>query len=72
MSDCRSLSRAATPLHGQPSFCRQYSFALALLYSSIYVGRQSERDQTGLRGLIAQRRRGVDLVSDALPFGYLW
>jgi hypothetical protein len=72
MSDCRSLYRAATLLHGQPSFCRQYSFASALLCSSIYAGRQSERDQTPLRSPIAQRWRGVDPTSDTLPFGGLW
>jgi hypothetical protein len=44
MSDFHSLCRAATLLHGQPSFCRRYSFASALLCSSIYVGGQDESE----------------------------
>src|SRR4030095_7977752 len=49
MSDCRSSYRAATLLHGQLSFCRQYSFASVLPCSSIYAARQSERQSRGCR-----------------------
>jgi hypothetical protein len=81
MSDCRSLSRVATPLHGQPSFCRQYSFASALLCSSIYARRPSERDQAALPGLIAQdavltfsavAKIGCDVQEGSCPYCHLF
>jgi hypothetical protein len=72
MSDCRSSYRAATLLHGQPSFCRQYSFA------SVLRARQSTRlaKVSEIKHIYEVRprkdRRGVDLTSYALPFGRLW
>src|SRR5258708_16738289 len=55
MSDCLSSYRAATLLHGQLSFCRQYSFASVLPCSSIYAARQSKRDQRRLKSVTRNR-----------------